>query len=249
MLYIMSQFWFIWLLIFLTALLKIFRPTIKGWIGEKAVSVVLGRLPKDEYTTLNDMIFDTNTGTTQVDHIVISQYGVFVIEVKNYTGWIFGSEKSAQWTQNIYGKKSRFMNPIHQNYAHVKAVESKLSEYGSVPIIPIVAFSPKCDLKIETTSHVVYFHRINQIIQGYMEKVIGSSDVAAIVNKLQNQTLRNPEAKQEHILKIEEKINAFETLTAGSKCPKCEGTLIERNGKYGSFLGCSNYPKCRFTRN
>ena len=32
-------------------------------------------------------------------------------------------------------------------------------------------------------------------------------------------------------------------------CPRCGGQMVERNGKYGRFYGCSNYPKCRFVLN
>lgn len=32
-------------------------------------------------------------------------------------------------------------------------------------------------------------------------------------------------------------------------CPKCEGRLQLRNGQFGAFLGCKNYPRCRYTRN
>jgi DNA topoisomerase I len=32
------------------------------------------------------------------------------------------------------------------------------------------------------------------------------------------------------------------------KCPRCGGNLVEREGKFGKFLGCRNYPKCKFTK-
>ena len=115
---ILIRFWYIWLLVLLVAICRVFKPTIKGWVGEKKVARYLRRL-SEEYTVLNDVILPTETGTTQIDHIVVSPYGVFVIETKNYRGWIFGGEKSAQWTQNIYGHKRSFMNPLRQNYAHV----------------------------------------------------------------------------------------------------------------------------------
>ena len=66
-------------------------------------------------------------GTTQIDHIVVSKFGIFVIETKNYKGWIFGKANQRQWTQQIYRKKSRFQNPLHQNYLHVKALKQLLA--------------------------------------------------------------------------------------------------------------------------
>jgi hypothetical protein len=156
-------------------------------------------LPQDDYVVINDVILPTENGTMQIDHIVVSIYGIFVIETKNYIGWIFGGEKSAQWTQNIYGKKTSFMNPIRQNYAHIKAIEARLAAYPKVPIIPIIAFSANCDLKVKTTTHVVYFHRVVGVIKKYIDKVIDQGTVSEIVSLLQNADIKSLEAKKEHI--------------------------------------------------
>jgi len=220
----------------------------KGKIGENVVLYCLGLLPKEEYAVLSDMTLLTETAFTQIDHIVVSLYGVFVIEVKNFKGWIYGSEQSTQWTQNIYGRKYPFMNPIRQNYPHVKAVEGRLSEYPGIPVISIVAFSPRCDLKVKTSSHVVYYDEICNVIGSYRSKVLEYADIAPIVDLLKNQNIDNPDVKKAQIAMAAIKRAEFESLTVGSKCPKCSGSLVERNGRYGSFIGCSNYPKCRFTK-
>jgi Nuclease-related domain len=80
-------------------------------------------LPKP-HVLMNNVTLETERGTTQTDHILILPTGIFVIETKHYQGWIFGKPDQKQWTQVIYHKKSRFQNPIHQNYAHVKALQS-----------------------------------------------------------------------------------------------------------------------------
>ncbi len=73
---------------------------------------------------LNDLTLPDGEGaTTQIDHLLLSPFGVFVIETKNYKGWIFGSERQKQWTQKIYKKSFKFQNPIHQNYKHMKVLE------------------------------------------------------------------------------------------------------------------------------
>ncbi|MED4785238.1 nuclease-related domain-containing protein [Brevibacillus choshinensis] len=77
--------------------------TVKGFIGEKTVSTLLGRLEKQKYRVLNDLLIPTATGnTSQIDHVIVSEYGIFVIETKNYKGWIYGDEDSQYWTQVIY---------------------------------------------------------------------------------------------------------------------------------------------------
>lgn len=240
--------WYLWVLVIIVVLYKIFRPSIKGWFGEKTVALYLKALPKDEYNIVNDVILPSDNGTTQIDHVVISLYGIFVIETKNYVGWIYGDEKSDQWIQNIYGKKNSFMNPIHQNFGHVKAIEKRLIQYSNLPIVPIVAFSAKCDLKVKTLSNVVYFHRICAVIRSYNSKVLSSSDVLAIVNLLYDENIHSAKVKKEHVETINNMKSEIECATVGGKCPKCSGTLIERCGKYGAFIGCSNYPKCRFSK-
>lgn len=245
---VLTDYWYLWVLVLLIALYRLFLPVIKGWFGEKTVSLYLRALPKEEYTVLPDLILKTENGTTQIDHVVVSRYGVFVIEVKNYKGWILGGEHSAQWTQNLYGKKNRFMNPIHQNHAHVKALEARLTSYPQLPILPIVAFSPGCELKVKTTSPVVHFHRLARTIRQHREPVLQADETAAVVKLLQADNIRSAEVRKEHVQRINDKKKAIETAAAGSKCPQCDGTLMERSGRNGRFIGCSNFPKCRFTK-
>lgn len=104
-------------------------PEIRGHVGEKKVSAFLSTLPSCEYKIFNDILLATESGTTQIDHIVVSRFGIFVIETKNYRGWITGNEN-------------------------------------------------------------------------------GRAGI----------------------------------------CPQCGGNLVLRNGKYGSFYGCSHYPTCKFTK-
>ena len=87
----------------------------KGKVGEKRVASILKKLPDDSYKVINDLLLSSNGYSTQIDHIIISIYGIFVIETKFYQGWIYGGENSEYWTQNIYGNKYQLRNPIHQN--------------------------------------------------------------------------------------------------------------------------------------
>lgn len=187
MMEMLLDYWYLWLLILLAALLKVFMPLISGWFGEKTLSYYLKLLSPKEYKVLNDVILSTDSGTTQVNHIIVSLYGVFVIEAKTYTGSISGSEKSSQWSQNIDGKKTRLVNPLQQNHANVQAIKARLRRFSEVPIIPIVAFSPKCVLKVNTTSHVVYFDKVNIIIRSYTNKILSWDNVTAICSILQSE--------------------------------------------------------------
>ena len=99
---ILKQTWYLWVIVFvfgavIPSLLKIFKPRIKGFIGEKTVALLLATLDKKEYRTINDLIIRVDGESTQIDHVVVSNYGIFVIETKNYKGWITGYESSNQW--------------------------------------------------------------------------------------------------------------------------------------------------------
>ncbi|MGJ8657947.1 MAG: nuclease-related domain-containing protein [Akkermansiaceae bacterium] len=100
-------------------------PKFKGWLGEKIMYFFsLKKLNPEKYKLLHDLYLPRpdGTGTTQIDHLVISPHGIFVIETKNYTNWIFGTENQRQWTQQIYKNKYKFQNPIHQNDLHINAL-------------------------------------------------------------------------------------------------------------------------------
>jgi hypothetical protein len=122
---LVNAIWWLIPLILLGALLKSSR--VKGFIGELRVRLALRlRLDRATYRAVHDITLPTPDGTTQIDHVVVSRYGVFVIETKNMKGWIFGGERQAQWTQRIYRYTNRFQNPLLQNYTHVKALQALL---------------------------------------------------------------------------------------------------------------------------
>ncbi len=77
----------------------------------------------------------------------MSTHGIFVIETKNYKGWIYGKEKDRQWTQVIYKRKERFQNPIHQNYGPIKALETLLEDSFDGDFYSFICFSYRATLK------------------------------------------------------------------------------------------------------
>ena len=91
------------------------KSTFKGFLGESVINVAMWlKLEKDIYHRLNGITLPrANGGSTQIDHIIVSVYGIFVIETKNYKGWIYGSETQRQWTQSFpNGSKFKFQNPL-----------------------------------------------------------------------------------------------------------------------------------------
>ena len=120
---LLSMLWYLIPLALLAGLFKL--PWFKGVLGEFQVNLLLNLfLSKDKYHLIKNVTLPTEDGTTQIDHILVSQYGVFVIETKNMKGWIFGSSNQKQWTQKIFKHSSKFQNPIHQNYKHIKHLKA-----------------------------------------------------------------------------------------------------------------------------
>lgn len=244
----------------LFVVLKIWVSSPKniGRLGEKRVSRKLGWLSK-RYITLNDILLPTYYGTTQIDHIVVSPYGIFVIETKNYKGWIFGHENSEEWKQSLLGKKRfwgwsseqhKLRNPIRQNAAHARAVRAVLKEMGDFVIIPIVVFADSAKLNITTPNHIVInWRNLRSTIKAYRTPCITQEEIQRIVSKISAANITKKGSRKKHIRDIQTIQRNRELAIANRKCPRCGCNLVEREGRYGRFWGCSNYPRCRFTHN
>ncbi|MBO7221344.1 MAG: NERD domain-containing protein [Alistipes sp.] len=246
------------IVLLLVGKIGISSPKTIGKIGEKEVAHKLHWLPRN-YTVLNDILLPTDYGTTQIDHIVVSPYGIFVIETKNYKGWIFGYENSREWKQSLLGKKNwfgwsseqyKFRNPIRQNMAHTIAIKMLLKEIGTFTIIPIVVFSDDAYLNVTAPNHIVInWCNLRSVIKSYRTKCIADKDISIIVSKLQESNITDKKNRLKHISDLQITIQNNELAIANGICPKCGGNLVERKSQYGSFWGCSNFPNCRFTYN
>lgn len=226
----------------------IFAPQIKGVIGEKTVSAILHFLDSSKYLVVNNIVLNTGGRTAQIDHIVISDFGVFVIETKNYKGWIFGSEYSEYWTQVIYRRKEQFYNPIRQNAGHICALKNCLTEMDPNLFISIIVFSSKASLKVNTKTIVTNTFGLLNAIKRHNQVVLTEEEKE---NLFQAITLRDESAtyeKKEHIQSIRQKVIRKERLIEQGKCPQCGNELVLQSGQFGRFWGCRAYPNCKFTR-
>lgn len=236
------------LLLFLFFYIRKKTPEWKGKYSEKLAYHKMLELP-DEYHIFNDLFFENNGYTTQIDHVVVSPYGVFVIETKGYKGWIMGGENSEYWTQVIYKFKAQFYNPIKQNDGHVRFLRHILHESTTIPIIPIVVFNNEAELKVNVQHHIVVNrYYLTDAIMRYRDIVMNEDTRQRIIKTLNNYLVyADKEKKAQHIENIYMRESRTNRLLNNGVCPKCGGHLVERKGRYGRFYGCSNYPKCRYT--
>lgn len=222
-------------------------PKQKGKRGEKLVA---GRLRKglpDEYRILNDIYLPLPDGTTtQIDHIVVSQYGVFVVETKTYSGWIFGDEKSKDWSQSIYHKKSRFQNPMRQNYKHICALADNL-RIDKPYFIGVVAFTGDCTFKTEMPDGVVYSRRAADYIRSRTTPMIKPSQLDELASAIAEwQGTLSEKQIDSHVANLQKR---HSSVREGDipQCPYCGGGMVlrKRKGDGKSFYGCKSYPRCR----
>ena len=241
----------------------------------------------------NCYIPKSNGGTTEIDVLMVHEKGIFVIESKNYIGWIFGNEEQTQWTQVLKSgrnstQKNHFYNPIKQNITHLKWLEKYLEPLNlKVAFYSLIVFGNSCVLKnititsnqhavmnecylfdsmqkhIDVSSNVFSCDQVNKIYEklyvltqvSEAEKLAHIQGVALNKEKekscLRNNNFKNDYNFNREQVQIPKKVEEKKAL-CDKKCPKCGAMLVVRTVKNGeragqTFLGCSNYPKCRYT--
>ena len=189
---LLSTFCWILLLFIVIGIIKAFKPFLKGKMGEFAVVAhVKLYLDRDSYTLLNDCTLpDEQNQTTQIDHILLSPFGIFVIETKNYKGWIFGSQHQKTWTQKIYKKSFKFQNPLHQNYKHQKVLEAVLSDIVEPQFIhSLVVFMPDCEFKTQMPQNVFRGAAWTDYVKTFQEVMIPPMKLKRIQLRIEKEVL------------------------------------------------------------
>ncbi|MCG8345780.1 MAG: NERD domain-containing protein [Chlorobiales bacterium] len=154
--------------------------------GEAAVRRRLSRaFAGKDYHLLNNVTLPVNNGTTQIDHILVSRVGVFVIETKHYTGWIFGDVSTPKWMQIVYYTRSRFLNPIHQNYKHVMVVRETLDFLSPEDIHSVVVFTGDAEFKTSRPEGVFFINELESYIQSFREERMTENRMQFCVGRLE----------------------------------------------------------------
>ena len=136
--------------------------------GEAAVRKVLTNYCNNSTShVLNNITLEYRDGTTQIDHILVTQNGIIVIETKHYSGWLFANEKQKQWTQVIFKVKYKFLNPIFQNKKHVQAVQQLLNFLPKEQIQSLVVFTGDAAFKTEIPQGVIKLPQL----EGYVDSI------------------------------------------------------------------------------
>jgi hypothetical protein len=275
---LIKQHWWIFLLMIVFPLLKIFAPLIKGKAGEGLVNLAAKlRLDPRVYHLIKDVTIPSKTGTTQIDHVIVSKFGLFVIETKNYKGWIFADAKDAKWTQVNFKQKHRFQNPLRQNYAHICAL-SELLDLPKDKIIGVVCFMGDAKFKTGVPEGVYLEGRYVNHIESFQTELFSKNEVADLVQRIEaGRFERGFKTNREHVEQLKsrriktavtargysstsEKNDSPSQAQALSQaqvcqkvCPACGAGMVLRTAKKGAnagnqFWGCSKYPACKSIR-
>jgi hypothetical protein len=169
-----------------------------GERGEEFVREKLAaELDQNYYKIINNVLVATDSypNTAQIDHIVISDFGIFCLETKDYSGWIFGRADKQYWTQFVNFKRRKFYSPLGQNYAHVAAIKSLLQPLNiSVSVYSFVVFTDAGRIRVTGASSVGYAR----------DKVITAEERDKIYQTINQANILDEEARQTHIKKVSE---------------------------------------------
>lgn len=223
--------WIIYLvlIILLIGLIFIKSPKGKGMIGEYRINKLLKKaaLSYGGYE-LHDFMFQDNISSSQIDHILLTQKALYVVETKNYQGHIYGNEQSKNWTVTIkhvnkhrgkngktYRKthisKHQFYNPIKQNKTHINKIKNLTNINQDLPIVNIVVFGKKAVLKDLSHSQVNYVVHQNELLKTIHQIELGiKAEVTTekqidIIDELFHINIKNRRLRRQHVKRIKKK--------------------------------------------
>jgi hypothetical protein len=140
-------------------------PAPKGSRGEQVVHAILrSALPASEYTILRDVTLRADDGAMQIDHLVVSRFGIFVIETKDLAGCIIGAERDGHWIQSLQHLRTEFPNPLWQNRAHIRALQALLGLNAS-KFHSLVVFTGKAEFRNPMPLNVMQRDRLVAFFQ------------------------------------------------------------------------------------
>lgn len=177
---LIHQFW--WLIPVLLLFLAIKTPAFKGQLGELAIKIVAyASFNGSIYQIINDITLPTEDGgSTQIDHIIVSPYGVFVIETKTMKGWIYGKANDEFWTQKIYKHSQNFQNPLRQNFKHTETLRRALS-LDKEKIFSVVVFAGDSQFKTQMPTNVVRIGEYVGFIKSKTDEILSRSEIHQIL--------------------------------------------------------------------
>jgi hypothetical protein len=243
----------------------------KGELGEYKIDIQLDQLPK-EYKYLSDIMVRNSkakSGYSQIDHVVITPYSIFVIETKNYQGTIYGGKDRKTWSVN---GKFKMMNPFIQNYGHIQALKNFIDKKYHHLFISMVSFTKRCTFKIDELDFrkiasdelIAYDVELSEYIDrkvsvlklNHKEPLLSENDINSIYNGISEANITDQAIREQHVQALKEgKTRAKETEAKNNqqdKCCVCNKKVSENvkafclsNKKFNGKVYCFEHQKSR----
>ena len=230
------------------------QTPVKGVLGETKVKVGAGlTLPSVLYQKYHNVTLPTVNGTTQIDHVFVSEFGVFVVETKNIGGRIYGGEHDREWTKVFPGgQKHKLQNPLDQNNRHVRAIENILAGIGlpKQAVKSVVVFVGDGKLEQKMPQNVTMGFEAARYVRSFKTRILTDEQVEKICTVIESSRLRSSRAtNRQHIQNLKRK-----TAPDLRICPECGRKMVLRTTRKGpnegkQFWGCRGFPKCRTRQN
>lgn len=185
------------------------RATEIGRQGESSVSSELRRYCSGtDARLIDDITLPLGEGTTQIDHVMVSRFGLFVIETKHISGWIFGQPWQKQWTQVLFARKHRFANPVKQNAVHLAALR-RILRVPNRCYISVVVFSAGAQFKTDMPDNVIYLDELTDFPDARDRPLLRPDQIDDIVLRIDAACLpRGAETDRLHIDYLKSKLKS-----------------------------------------
>lgn len=233
---------------------------MKGGLGEQLTKFI-AKIDIPETLVLHDILIDgAEDQTSQIDLLLIGAKGIYVVEVKMYTdARVYGDCKKSKWYYYKGGQKYEIYSPYKQNENHIKYLKKFLQDFGDVPCFSILALLCE-DFKITNInedesnptkailSGLLSLRKAVKLLAKDKPDVFTEEKKQEIFKYIQEHQYAGKEARREHKENVIAIKTAKEEEEKQNICPYCKTELVARKGKYGDFYGCSNYPKCKYTK-
>lgn len=248
----------------------VFLKMFPGMAGEGLLHVLLRlRLGNKRFRILHDVMLPApDGGTTQIDHIVLSPGGIFVIETKSWGNdalrgrggcWIFGGERDREWTVSYPGAhRYRFQNPLRQNFKHIAV----LSEGLGLPLDcfrSIVAFAGTARFQTDLPENAMGFRDVPGYIRAHATGGMFTPErLLDIEDEILGLQASLPwQRRADHVANLRRShagavaASPLRTVSPDApECPRCGSRMVWRTRKSDGapFWGCPRFPECRGTR-